>query len=262
VLVLQGPQGERKSTLLKDLAGEAYFSDSKFDISNKDSYITIRKPWIYECAELTSLTKSAVEDVKAFLTSSSDNFRAPYERISKAHPRQGIFVGSTEKETFLMDPAGSRRFWPVRVGTIQTSGFRSIVPQLIGEAMTALYAGERWWLEKHEEAIRAEEAEQFTVEDPWVAALAAWFKTRRVKDATFTLAEAMQGLLVNQADYARMTMPITNALKAVGCTSRRHIKDGHRATVWVPPAHLSAPAPITNVPPISSAFPHTPANAK
>ena len=63
VLILCGPQGARKSTSLRVLAGDGYFSDSHLDIRSKDSYQLIHQSgvWIWE---LRSFIDSKIETMK------------------------------------------------------------------------------------------------------------------------------------------------------------------------------------------------------
>ena len=62
-------------------------------------------------------------------------------------PRQCIFVGTTNATTYLHDPTGNRRFWPVKIGTIQLAKVGTeLVDQLWAEAVDAYRKGEPWWL--------------------------------------------------------------------------------------------------------------------
>lgn len=116
VLILKGPQGCRKSTFLRTLAGE-WFSDTSLDIRNKDAYQMLGGVWIYELAEFDQQMYGAdAAKMKAFVSSSVDNFRAPYARAPERHPRSMLFAGTTNADEFLKDPTGDRRYWVVRVG--------------------------------------------------------------------------------------------------------------------------------------------------
>jgi len=77
VLILCGPQGAYKSTSLRVLAGDGWFSDSHLDISRKESYELIHSSgvWIWEMAENYALNKSDVNNAKMFLSAQSDRFR-------------------------------------------------------------------------------------------------------------------------------------------------------------------------------------------
>lgn len=76
-LILEGPQGTRKSTALKTLAGP-YFTDELADLGSKDSALQTRGVWIIELSELDTLSRSEVSRIKAFMSRTTDRFRPPY----------------------------------------------------------------------------------------------------------------------------------------------------------------------------------------
>jgi putative DNA primase/helicase len=86
-LLLEGPQGIRKSTALRTLAGDEWFTDHISELGSKDSRIELHGKWIIEHPELDRIRRGELERVKAFLTSRIDNFRLPYGRRSEAVPR-------------------------------------------------------------------------------------------------------------------------------------------------------------------------------
>ena len=73
-LILEGPQGIRKSTALRTIAGE-YFTDELADLGSKDAAMQTRGVWIIEL-ELDNLGHAEVARIKAFMSRTTDRFRA------------------------------------------------------------------------------------------------------------------------------------------------------------------------------------------
>ena len=120
-LILEGEQGLLKSTALRTLAGDAFFTDDIADLGSKDSVMQTRGVLIIELAELDSMSRE-VSRVKAFMSRQVDRIRPPYGRRVIEVPRECIFAGTTNKDTYLKDETGGRRFWPVKVGAVSVSG--------------------------------------------------------------------------------------------------------------------------------------------
>ena len=116
ILVLSGPQGIGKSTLLARLGGP-WFSDSLTisDMNDKTAAEKLQGYWLLEIGEMAGMKKADLEKVKAFLTRTDDKYRASYGRNVENHPRQCVFFGTTNEEGYLRDVTGNRRFWTVRV---------------------------------------------------------------------------------------------------------------------------------------------------
>lgn len=109
-------QGEGKSTLVRWLAmNDEYFTEvNEFD--GQKGIEALEGAWICEVSELLAMTRvKEQEAVKSFLTRLNDRYRMPYDKRITEHPRQCIFIGTTNKEQFLTDKTGNRRFYPVKV---------------------------------------------------------------------------------------------------------------------------------------------------
>ncbi|MFZ1426574.1 MAG: VapE domain-containing protein, partial [Geminicoccaceae bacterium] len=119
VLILEGAQGIGKSTAAATLALDpGWFADEIADLGTKDSAQDLRGKWVIELGELSAMSRSAVERVKAFISRRVDHYRPSYGRRSQDFPRQCVFIGSTNADAYLGDETGGRRFWPVKVGQI------------------------------------------------------------------------------------------------------------------------------------------------
>lgn len=136
-LILSGPQGIGKSTLLAKL-GREWFNDSLVSIGTKDTLEQLQGSWIIELAEMQATSKAENDALKAFITRQVDKFRKAYGRRTEAYPRQCVFAATTNDSEFLRDRTGGRRFLPVLVngnGTLNAADMET--DQIWAEAMAA-----------------------------------------------------------------------------------------------------------------------------
>ncbi len=163
MLVLNGPQGIGKSTLISRLAGE-WFSDSLNlgDTKDKTAAEKLQGYWILEIGELAGLRKAEVETLRSFLSRQNDIYRAAFGRRATPHPRQCIFFGTTNAESgYLRDTTGNRRFWPVKTpgGGSKHSWDITIeeIEQIWAEVLVYVKAGEKLHLAADIESLAKEE---------------------------------------------------------------------------------------------------------
>jgi len=153
ILVLNGPQGIGKSTLIAKLAGE-WFSDSLnlSDTKDKTAAEKLQGYWILEIGELAGLKKAEVETLRSFLSRQNDIYRASFGRRATPHLRQCVFFGTTNAESgYLRDTTGNRRFWPVKTpGSGNKHSWELTqyeIEQIWAEALVYVKGGEKLFLD-------------------------------------------------------------------------------------------------------------------
>ena len=165
-------QGTGKSRTCSILGGQWYLdSGTKFD--DKDFLQGLRGKWLIEISELSGLRKADDESIKKVITCASDNYRPSYGRLTANHPRQCVFVGTTNTE-FLRDHTGNRRHWPVTIGELDADGLMRDRDQLFAEAMNEFNQSvDSDWLVIPEELIAPTQLEHMVI-DPWYEDVAAY----------------------------------------------------------------------------------------
>lgn len=222
MMILEGTQGIYKSTAIRILCGEQWFSDSKLDFNSKDAAQNIRGRWIVEIPELNSFKRAEMATVKAFVTSPVDRFRPSYGRFAEDFPRSSVFVGTTNEQEYLSDDE-NRRYWPVTCHSIDLMGIAEDRDQLWAEAVEAYLAGEKWYLERgyEEQTAKAEQAKR-QVGDPWSDLITDWIAKEKPQE--FFLSELMQVLQIpSERQSTGTSQRLGHLLKVMGfhATKRR-----------------------------------------
>lgn len=228
VVVLEGDQGAGKSSAIKVLAGE-WFSDSKIDIGSKDAYQALRGVWMVELGELASLKRADVETIKAFVSSSTDRYRPSFGRFEVDAPRQCVFVGTTNDETYTHDATGGRRWHPLRTGTIDLEALDRDRDQLWAEAVARYRAGEPWWLTGDAAKEAEDEASQRYVDHPWTVNVATYLESPTRREHGVTVEDVLS--MACGIDIAHRTQAMSNEvvkiLRRLGW-ARKKIREGEK----------------------------------
>ncbi len=173
MIILEGKQYAGKSYLSKIMAtvnGEEYFLDDFKDIENKDALMKMQGKLVIEFPEISTMRKTEVNDLKAFLSRTHDVFRPPYGRNTMESGRQCVFIGTVNPEgPYLRDVTGNRRYWPISCkDKLDLEGLSEVMPLLHAEAAHLVRHGEQLWLKDDEYQLCVIEQDKRVMTDIWI----------------------------------------------------------------------------------------------
>jgi predicted P-loop ATPase len=190
VPVLEGPQGSGKSRAVRALF-DPWFTDDLSAMDTKDAKMEMNGVWGVEIAALTSMTRSKIEAVKAFISRQVDRFRPPYGRHVLRAPRQVVLWATTNRYDWQEDDTGGRRFWPIKCGRIALEAISRERDQLWAEAFHLFKRNEQWWLTAEEEEAAKAAQDERRIEHPWEPIIAQYLDGLRDTSIQEVLSDAL-----------------------------------------------------------------------
>ena len=173
ITTLEGEEGWNKSTAIRILADDEYFSDqSILGARDKEIQEQLAGIWMHELADLTGLKKADVDHVKAFASRQTDRARPAYGKVRIDKKRRSIDWATTNDDEWMQSQTGNRRFWPIAVGVIDIEALQRDRLQLLGEAAHYESEGETLVLDELLWLDAKAEQEKRRVKHPWEDILA------------------------------------------------------------------------------------------
>ena len=208
VTIFEGPQGAGKSTAIRVLFGADWFGDALPPMGHKDASDYLKGKWAIELSEMSFQSKADIEQQKAIISRQEERYRPAYGREEVTYPRRCVFWGTTNRDDYLKDETGNRRFWPVKTSKIDVEGLRAARNKLWAEAVYHYRNGYEWWLNQRMQELVEEQNSQRFERDAWEQDVLEWADQKAIKETTVreALNEALQipSSKMTQADQRRM----------------------------------------------------------
>lgn len=182
MLMIYGKGGLGKSYWMQRMSKG--WSENLETIGARDTYLSLARSWIVIADEGHSMKKADFDQLKEFITKTSDTFRAPYGRSMLTIPRHNVFWGTTNDHRFLQREEGNRRFLIVEAK--EKYDFSKMtdeyIDQVWAEAVQLYRDGESLVLTEEELDIAEREREEYTQEDVLSGIVESYLATPVPKD--------------------------------------------------------------------------------
>ena len=238
VLVLVGKQGIFKTTWLEHLLPpELRAYGCKMSNStqlNKDERLRIAEYGLIALDEIDAMGPRELNVMKSVITASDISERAAYGYTKERRIRLASFCASGNKQEFLTDITGNRRWLPFQAQSILNPFYISLpYEQIYAQAKYLIDLGFQYWfdlddidlLEAHNDDFRAQENEE--------QLLAVYFDIPRAGEGRFMTTAEISDKLVSWGSIKKpMSMSrLGMVLQQAGFQSKRIGKKGTRG--WI-----------------------------
>lgn len=217
--ILVGAQGVGKSMFARSLVPKDLFSEitTPLETLMKEQY-RLHVAWLLELPEIDNYFNTRnIENFKNLITTRVDEVRYPYASLPSKLPRRFVLIGTTNRNQFLVDSTGNRRFVPLEVGAGFQIPWKELVTQrdsLWAAAVQAYRDGVGYEFNSGEIAAIAEYIQEFGDPDPWVDKIASYVSIREEVTATEILTNALELDPRNQA--RREGRRVADVLQSMG----------------------------------------------
>ena len=231
VLVLIGPQGIYKTTWLERLLPPCLrpYSTKMANIRdlNKDERLRVAESVLINMDEIDSMSDRELNQMKSLITTADVNERAAYGYSKERRVRLASFCASGNKDQFLTDTTGNRRWLPFRVKSIQDPYLNPIQPYSFYYAQ-ALYMIDHnfpYWFDQEQIQHLSEHVESFHKETSEEQLLPVFFEpaTKDTPNAVFRTAAEISAKLTYEGNIKK-PMELRQLGKLLSCHSFMPLK--------------------------------------
>ncbi|TWO67766.1 hypothetical protein FN976_25615 [Caenimonas sedimenti] len=244
VPVLVGEQGMRKSSAVAALVPSSeYFTT--VDLSRKDEELArlMRGKLVIELDELKGLSTREAEHIKAFITRRHEEWTPKYMEMNVRYDRRCIFVGTSNRDDFLADDTGNRRWLPLHCGMCDPNTVVLQREQLWAEARDLFKT--HGVMHAEAERLARPEHGKFVEHDEWDIVVAEWlnnldyttglpYRSRPYLTSKEVLSGALSIAVAQQSKANQMR--VRRVLMRLGYQPANKYVNGIRTRMYIAPA--------------------------
>jgi len=243
VPVLIGPQGAGKTTGVRALAPHLdMFTEVSLDVRDDDLARKMRGTLVGEIGELRGLGTRDEEAIKQWVTRTHEEWTPKYMEYTTRFARRLVFFGTANRDEFLVDDTGNRRWLPLHVGEVMVAAIERDCEQLWAEGRVLFERRGVAWQEAHELAQAEHYKFRVNSGEVWTEAVRVWLSSDTMDGdrgtprglGWFTLREVAAGAL--GMDLQRVAMRdehrIGKVLRGLGCEKTETSIGGIKRKAW------------------------------
>ena len=217
--ILVGAQGVGKSMFSRNLVPHDLFSEitTPLDTLMREQY-RLHVAWILELPEIDNYFQTKnIENFKNLITTRMDEVRYPYAALPSKLNRRFVMIGTTNRNQFLVDSTGNRRFVPLEIGTgfqVPWKRLKQERDSIWAAAVHAYRSGQTYEFDSGEIAAIADYIQEFGDPDPWVEKVATYVSVREEVTAADVLSNALE--LDPRQQSRRESRRVVDVLQSMG----------------------------------------------
>jgi len=230
--VFEGPQGLKKSTAIAKLGGK-WFAEVHEDVTKKDFFQCLQGKMLVEISEMHAFKQQEVERIKGVVSCRNDRYRESYGRRAEDHPRRCVFSGTTNRDDWVKDDTGARRFWPILCGDINIDYIVANREQIFAEAVARYSRGESWWDVDVDLATVEQDARRD--DDVWTEPILTWVSGKPYVTVPQVLEFAL-GISKEKQGISEQ-MRVGRVLRLAKWKKKRTERNGFNTQYWFSPTY-------------------------
>ena len=238
--ILVGAQGVGKSMFARSLVPQDLFSEitTPIDTLMKEQY-RLHVAWLLELPEIDNyFNVRNIENFKNLITTRVDEVRFPYAQLPSKLARRFVLIGTTNRNQFLVDSTGNRRFVPLEVGPGFEIPWKTLCEErdsLWAAAITAYRESIGYEFSRDEILAISEYIQEFGDPDPWLEKITPYVADKAEVTAVQVLTSALE--LDPRSQGRREGRRVADVLQSLGwrrvVTTKKDNVSGKRKSIRV-----------------------------